>query len=55
MFSYSQKQILIRVLKDHKEYTKELPACFKDDEEVDELIKILKNEVEPCQKIKQQQ
>jgi hypothetical protein len=40
---------MIRILRDHKEYTKDLPEWAKDDREVDELIKILKDEVEECQ------
>lgn len=43
MFSYIQSRTLIRILKEHKEYTKDLSACFRDDEEVDEIIEIIKN------------
>lgn len=50
MFTFYQKLILIDILKEHKEQTKDLPNCFRDDKEVDEMLGILRNEVEKCQK-----
>ena len=57
MFNFSQRVTLVNILKAHKEYTKELPPCFRDDDEVDELLKIINIEGEgkECQKIKNQQ
>lgn len=52
MFTFNQKCTLTRILKEHKRFTEELPTCFRDDEEVDELLKIIESEEMECQKIK---